>query len=170
MLSREEMSAAVLPIWRNWRRYVRRGLRRARGRWNGVDDLTQEVFLRVCRAAQRGDEIRRPKSYLAGTILHVARSHLGRREPTVPFDWAKAFAKESPEDAGMSKEDCEKVEDWLRRLPDEERVVVVARHYLDMSLSEVSATHGWPWSTVKRRYQKGMEALRAMARDAGWYD
>jgi RNA polymerase sigma-70 factor, ECF subfamily len=48
----------------------------------------------------------------------------------------------------------------LRRLAPEQRLVLVLRYYLDLSLDEVAATAGIPVGTAKSRINRGLAAMR----------
>jgi RNA polymerase sigma-70 factor (ECF subfamily) len=49
----------------------------------------------------------------------------------------------------------------FRRLPTEQRTVVVLRHYLGLSIAETAAAMAIPIGTVESRHNRAMHALRA---------
>jgi RHS repeat-associated protein len=53
-----QVSEIVAPIWRRQARYVCGAFVRVLGRSDDVQNLTQQVFLALCEAIHRGDEIR----------------------------------------------------------------------------------------------------------------
>jgi RNA polymerase sigma-70 factor (ECF subfamily) len=53
------------------------------------------------------------------------------------------------------------VERGLRRLPLDQRVVVVLAFYLDLPLVGIATTLGVPLGTVKSRLNRGLHSLRA---------
>jgi RNA polymerase sigma-70 factor (ECF subfamily) len=53
------------------------------------------------------------------------------------------------------------LERGFRRLPAEQRAVLVLHHYLDWSLPEIALTLGLPLGTVKSRLRSGTAGLRA---------
>src|SRR5262245_42779535 len=56
--------------WLELRRWLMRRLRNP----EAADDITQEVFLQLCRA-DKADRIRDPLSYLFGIAVYVLRAH-----------------------------------------------------------------------------------------------
>jgi RNA polymerase sigma-70 factor (ECF subfamily) len=53
------------------------------------------------------------------------------------------------------------VEHGLRRLPQDQRAVLVLTYYLDLSQAEAARTLGVPVGTLKSRLSRALEALRA---------
>lgn len=55
----------------------------------------------------------------------------------------------------------DQLERGFRRLPDEQRIVVVLRHYVGLSLVETADAMGVPIGTVQSRHNRAMRGLRA---------
>ena len=55
----------------------------------------------------------------------------------------------------------------LRRLPPDQREVLVLHYYLDLPLLEVAAIAGVPLGTVKSRMNRGLAAMRPLFRAQG---
>lgn len=58
-------------------------------------------------------------------------------------------------------DDRDQIERGFRRLPAEQRAVLVMRYYLDLSLADAAASLGLPEGTVKSRIHRGLASLRA---------
>lgn len=67
----------------------------------------------------------------------------------------------TPDAALNSVVDREQLERGFRRLPAEQRAVLVLRFYLDLSLADIAISLGLPQGTVKSRLHRGLAALRA---------
>lgn len=57
--------------------------------------------------------------------------------------------------------DREQIQRGFRRLPVDQRAVLVLRFYVDMSVPEIATTLGMPQGTVKSRLHRGLTSLRA---------
>ena len=88
------------------------------------------------------DEIRRGRRWAATVrVLPVDG-------PTVP-------------DTAVSVVDRDQLDRGFRRLPPEQRAVLVLHHYIGLSLTEIADQLGLPLGTVKSRLHYAMHALRA---------
>jgi RNA polymerase sigma factor (sigma-70 family) len=73
-----------------------------------------------------------------------------------------AHGSEGTPDAALdSVVDREQLERGFRRLPAEQRAVLVLRFYLDLSLADIAMSLGLPEGTVKSRLHRGLTSLRA---------
>ena len=170
MASDEELITAVAAGGEEalavlYRRYER-PLHALLGRYTGgrdVDDLAQETWLRVVRAAGRFDPARRFSTWLFQIALNLARDWR-RRPPAVPVDPVSAARRAAPDgrariDAGL---DATRL---LAALPDAQRAVVILRHFHDLSEDDVAAILDIPRGTVKSRLHHAMAKLLALAAD-----
>lgn len=65
------------------------------------------------------------------------------------------------DDATLSVADRDQLERAFRRLPPEQRAVLVLQHYLDRTVSETAEMLGVPVGTVKSRIHHAKRAMRA---------
>jgi len=65
------------------------------------------------------------------------------------------------DDATLSVADRDQLERAFRRLPPEQRAVLVLQHYLDRTVSEIAEMLGVPIGTVKSRIHHAKRAMRA---------
>jgi len=152
-------SAALAELYRRWSTPLHRFLVRATG-GHDADDLQQETWLRVVRAADRFDPRRRFSTWLFQIALNLARDHR-RRPPPAPVD-PETMTVPAPDvrpatDAGL---DAERL---LAALPDAQREAVVLRYCHDLSEDEVATILGCPRGTVKSRLHHAMKRLVALA-------
>lgn len=163
MRSGAKLVETVGPIWRQWKRYVSTAFARVLGESTAAEDLTQQVFLAICQAAHRGDEIRDIRAYLAATIANLLRRHLQQRPHEVPLDEEERDASLPLETRTVDGTDAEFIRALVSRLSWQDQYIVVASHYLDMSREQIGEALGLPRTTVNRRYAGAILQLRRMA-------
>ena len=162
---------------------VFRTLTRLTGAGPHVQDLAQEVFLRLYRALPefRGDAAL--STYLYRITVNVAQDEWKRRRrerehvapPGTHYDTgdaaplenmaADAFAGEharTPEQQLQLREFSEQVEVALLALPERERTVLVLYHQEELSYEGVAAALGLPVNTVRTHLHRGRARLREL--------
>jgi RNA polymerase sigma-70 factor (ECF subfamily) len=133
--------------------------RRTGGR--DVEDLYQETWLRVVRAAASFDRHRKFSTWLFEIAANLCR------------DWWRRHAHDPQSDALDSVPDARSatarvddamtVESLLSRLPDAQREVLVLRFWHDLGETEISEIVGCPKGTVKSRIHNGLARLAELA-------
>lgn len=116
-----------------------------------AQDLVQDVFLSI---HARWATIDNPEAYLRTAVINRCRSaqrrqiverlHLRRRT-----EWVPATIPEVDETWAA-----------VRRLPVDQRTVLVLRFYADLSLAEIAAELGKPIGTVKSTLHRGLARLK----------
>ena len=132
-----------------------------------AEELTQQTFERCYRhwhKARAGDPLVYARRVLANLRIDAWRRT--RREVlTGPDDLPQDDARVARAAAKMptrTVDDRDAVVRALLRLPLKQRRVVVLRHLLDLSESEVSSELGIPLGTVKSTASRGLAHLRAI--------
>jgi len=167
MATDEELVAAVArgeeqaleELTRRWEAPLYRFIARHTG-GRDVDDLYQETWLRVVRAARRFDPSRRFTTWLFQIATNLCRD-FHRRPPPEPVDPAGlggAAASAVPVDDRL---DAQRL---LAALPDAQRDVVILRYFHDLPEDAVAEILGCPRGTVKSRLHAAIERLAALAR------
>ncbi len=126
-----------------------------------VEDLFQETWLRVVRAAPRFDRSRRFSTWMFQIAVNLCRDWR-RREPPAPVDPATVAESPDGDDAAGRIEASLDAERLLAALPESQRSVVVLRHYHDLSVAEVAEILGCPRGTVKSRLHLAMARLATL--------
>src|SRR5262245_24086627 len=148
---------AFEELCRRWERPLYHFIHRHTG-GRDVDDLYQETWLRVVRAAGRFDPTRRFSTWLFQIALNLCRDW-HRRPPPEPVDPDDvALESPAPSDAGV---DARRL---LAALPEGQRSAVVLRYYHDLDEDEVARILDVPRGTVKSRLHHAMKRLVALAR------
>lgn len=134
--------------------------RRTGGR--DVDDLYQEVWMRVVRHAPRFDATRRFSTWLFQIAVNLCRDWL-RRQQRTPID-ARATAPEGAAEATGRIEASVDADRLMALLSDEQREVVALRYLADMPEGRIAEILGCPAGTVKSRLHAAMKRLSQAAR------
>jgi RNA polymerase sigma-70 factor (ECF subfamily) len=135
-----------------------------------AEDLCQETFLRVVRAAPAWEERARFRTWLFAIARNLAVDE-SRRAAFRDADALEAEAEgaegaargsaPSPEDAAEAALLRPKLEAALRALSPEQREVFLLREHAGLRFAEIAEVTGVPENTVKSRMRYALEALRA---------
>jgi len=130
-----------------------------------AEDVVQEAFLAVWRSAQRFvPERARARSWIL-TLVHRRAVDLVRREQSrraEPLkEQADAGSRTAHEEAWLRLERT-RVQDALKRLPDQQREAIELAYYGGFTQSELAARLGEPLGTVKSRMFSGLKRLREL--------
>lgn len=138
---------------------------RMMGNREAAEDVTQEVFLKVYRAADRLQVDRDPMPWLS-TITYNACRDAGRRSsarPEVRVDAMVigdvAAATEGPEEALMKREREQILEDALLALDEQSRAVVILHDYCGLSHDEIARVTDTSHDGVRKRYSRTLKKL-----------
>ena len=142
-----------------------------------AEDMAQEVFLKVHRAADRIDPMRDPMPWLM-TIAHNAcrdlwRSNawkLTRRSASLDGDspLAETLSRgtNDPERDLIASERERLVQEALQKLPEPLRVAIVMHDYQGLGHDEIAALAGVNHAAVRKRYSRGLAALARLLKDS----
>lgn len=136
------------------------------GNGPAAEDVVQEAFLAVWRAAERIDSARGNLQSYVLTIVHrraidVVRARGGHPERQLPEDAAERIPGEGDfTEAVDSQIDGAVVRSALDGLPQDQRQVVDMAYYQDLTHIEISERLGLPLGTVKSRMRLALEKMR----------
>jgi RNA polymerase sigma-70 factor (ECF subfamily) len=136
-----------------------------------VDDMAQEVFVRVWRSLStfRGDSAFR--TWLYGIALNVIRTHRARRSKFRTLFWSAPEGGEADplervrdEDAGIEQKIMmrDAIDRALKTLPTELREALVLRDVQGLEYREIAAALGVPIGTVESRIFRARQRLRPL--------
>ena len=150
---------ALETLCGRWERPLHQFLARYTG-GRDVDDLYQETWLRVVRAADRFDPTRRFSTWLFQIAINLTRDWQRRPppEPVDPMTLDVTTAVAPSPDAAL---DAQRL---LAALPEAQRAVVVLRYYHDLGEEQVAEILGCPRGTVKSRLHQALARLTALAK------
>jgi RNA polymerase sigma-70 factor (ECF subfamily) len=137
-----------------------------------ADDAAQEAFVKAWIALPRF-RIGAPfRPWLLRIVANEARNRrrsAGRREGLAiraTVDRPSDDAAPSPEAAALLVERRASLLAAVNRLRDEDREVIAARYFLDLSEAEAADVLGIPRGTVKSRLSRALARLRASLEEA----
>ena len=128
-----------------------------------AEDITQNVFAKLMTAIQRYEQREVP---FAAWILRVARnvaldSVRARRQ--IPCEEVRIDDGNGHEQVGFERSHC--LREALRRLPHEQREVLVLRHIAGLSPGEIAERLGKSEGSVHGLHHRGRGALQAALRE-----
>ncbi len=151
--------------------------RRMVGDGPGVDDLVQDVWLKVLRGTAAFDGRSRFTTWLFAVTRNACLDHARRRRrapvvddtpgPTAEPAGVDGLADPSPPviDRVARRELSALLEQAVVALPLEQREVFLLREQTDMSFQEISAALGVPRDTVKSRMRYALGHVRRFLRE-----
>jgi len=135
-----------------------------------AEDLVQEVFVRVVKSMAEYREVGRFEAWLFRIAGNLARDRLrrepretalGNREGDREDNRQKALGIST--DACLSlerREDVDRLQECLLKLPSAEREVILMRHFGELSFAEIAEYTAAPLGTVLARAHRGLAKLR----------
>jgi RNA polymerase sigma-70 factor (ECF subfamily) len=164
-------AAAFEALVRRWQQPMARFLARLVGRAEPVQDLCQEVFLRLHLAAGRYREAGAFAPWLYRIALNVARDagRRRRRRPVLrPGPEPAADSGPAAEAVCQRRELARALAEAVAELPRPLREVLVLRHYEDLSFEDIGRLLKVPASTLKSRFAVALGRLRLRLQELGW--
>ena len=137
-----------------------------------AEDIFQDVFIRVIDTV-RGGRYTEEGKFLpwAMRIAHnlcVDHFRKVKRTPTIRNSEDKdifevlSFADDSAETVMIKRQSHHRVREMLERLPEDQREVIILRHYADMSFKEIAAATNCSINTALGRMRYGLINLRKL--------
>ena len=127
-----------------------------------AEDVVHQVFARLLNGNLAIRES--PVAYLCRAVRNTALNHRRARSREVEYDGTGPSWLEAPtglEEMGLA------VETALRRLPEEQREVIVLRVWGQLSFQEIAEALELPPNTVASRYRYGLTKLRDILKPLG---
>jgi RNA polymerase sigma-70 factor (ECF subfamily) len=129
-----------------------------------AEELAQEVFMAVLKAAPRYEVSAPFRTYLFGIAFHVLSAER-RRDAGRTFE-AVEMAGGQVSDNGSGPVTCLWVRQALGRLEQDEREIVMLREFEELSYAEIASLLAIPVNTVRSRlFRARMELRRLLAPD-----
>ena len=150
---------------------VFRTLLRLTGSREHIDDLAQDVFLRLYRALPsfRGEAL--ITTYLYRIAVNVAqdewkrrrrddRSHVSLSDETSAWEGRLPHPDRNAEQQIEEREFQQAVEEQLQRLSQIERTIIVLYHQEERTYEQIAYSLGMPIGTVRTHLHRGRKKLR----------
>ena len=137
-----------------------------------AEDLMQEAYIKAIDVIKSGryNEEGKFLPWILRISHNMAIDHFRRekRYPTIVLeDGSKVFnsfdfAEDSVEELQMKADQVENIREMIKKLPDEQREVLVMRHYEDLSFQEIADQTGVSINTALGRMRYALINLRKM--------
>ena len=137
-----------------------------------AEDITQETFVRMFRAASRYDPSRPFSAWLFTIASRLCIDHIRRRRlPAVSLVRREPGSDEErtidvedpgpgPDELASNAEEERQTQALIDRLPPHYRIVVMLRHQEDLSYEEIANALELPLGTVKARIHRARALLK----------
>jgi RNA polymerase sigma-70 factor (ECF subfamily) len=157
-------AAAFEAIVRRYQRVLFTVAHRVLGNAEDAMDATQNTFVRAYEHLDTFDPSRRFFSWIYRIAINESLNMKRARRPEQPLDVAAERPEANASELLARLEQSELIDSALVRLPEEQRLVVVLRHFADMSYSEIGEAMGVPEKTVKSRLFAARQRLGTILR------
>ena len=137
-----------------------------------AEDIFQDVFIRIIDTMRGGRYTEEGKFLLWATrIAHnlcVDHFRKVKRTPTIKSGDDKDifevlnFTEDGADTTMMKRQSHDRVREMLNRLPEDQREVIILRHYADMSFKEIASMTNCSINTALGRMRYGLINLRKM--------
>ncbi|MCO4852179.1 RNA polymerase sigma factor SigW [Bacillus vallismortis] len=147
------------------------------GNVHEAEDIAQEAFIRAYVNIDSFDTNRKFSTWLYRIATNLTIDRIRKKKPDYYLD-AEVAGTEGltmysqiaadgvlPEDAVVSLELSNTIQQKILKLPDKYRTVIVLKYIDELSLIEIGEILNIPVGTAKTRIHRGREALRKQLRD-----
>ncbi|MFO7167397.1 MAG: sigma-70 family RNA polymerase sigma factor [Chloroflexota bacterium] len=141
------------------------------GNAQDAEDASQEIFLRAYTRLESFDRARRFSTWLLSIASNYCIDRLRRQRMSwLTLDdvaYSLPSGERGPEAGALQREERDRVQQALMRLPDNYRQVMVLRYWYDLSYDEIAEATGLTESTIKTRLFRGRNMLADALRAEG---
>ena len=137
-----------------------------------AEDIFQDVFIRIIDTVRSGkytDEgkflpwaMRIAHNLCVDHFRKVKRTPIIKTGEDQDIFEVLNFTEPSMEDKMVQRQSHSRVRDMLDKLPEDQREVIIMRHYADMSFKDIAAITGCSINTALGRMRYGLINLRKM--------
>jgi len=138
---------------------------RVTGEHGAAEEVAQDVFLELHRGGDKLESEDHVRFWLRRVTVHRATDAL-RKKARQPEATAEEWMEEQyvqDNSEGLNTAVVALLEELLRTLPEQMRLIIVLRYQEDMLPDEIAKLLGQPVATVKSNLQRGLQLLRRKA-------
>lgn len=158
-------ASAFEPLVRRYQRVLFSVAHRMLGNYEDALDATQNAFVRAYEGLDGYDPNRRFFSWIYRIVVNECLNARRAKRASEPLsDEIEADAANGPLENVAAMERSASIEAALVKLSEDHRLVVVLRHFADLSYSEMSEALGVPEKTVKSRLFEARHRLGELLR------
>ena len=126
-----------------------------------ADDATQQAMLEIWRSLPRLRDPERFEAWSCRILVHACYAEIRRSKRWIAGMDVESELEPVVDQHLSSVVYRDQLERGIRRIPVDQRAVLVLHHYLDMTLDDVARVLEIPSGTVRSRLNRAMSALRA---------
>jgi RNA polymerase sigma-70 factor (ECF subfamily) len=166
------VAASLANLLEQFRPRIYRWARIVLGHHHDAQDVTQEVLLRLVRAAGTDNEPTRPEAWLRRVTYNAAIDRIRQKRPAaLPAEPALRAANRSTADASaIGNQLREQIVAALARVSESQRLVLCAKVFDGMTFAQIAEQMDLAVPTVKTHYLRAVRALRTLLAEHGWED
>ena len=127
-----------------------------------AEDAVQQALVIAWRELPRLRDPERFDAWLQRTLVHACYAESRRRRAWMSNIQVLPIDGPAGPDALASLADRDEVERGFRRLPPEQRAILVLHHYLGLGLNEIGEVLDVPAGTARSRLHYAHRAMRAL--------
>lgn len=151
---------ALEELLETYQRPVYNAAFRMLGNPQDAADITQGVFLKVFEHLDRYDPKYKFFSWIYRIAINESINQFKRARREAQLDESEPSSARGPVEEAEMDADSRRVQDALMTLQEDYRMVVVLRHYSDLSYREISEVLHIPEITVKSRLYTARQQLK----------
>jgi RNA polymerase sigma-70 factor (ECF subfamily) len=146
---------------------VYRVVMRLTGNREDALDATQSAFLKAYDRLDTYKPEHKFFSWICRIGVNEALNHLKKQQRMTPLEFEAPTAAADPEEALSRRQTSRRIQAALDGLTPDYRVVIVLRHFHDLSYQEMSDVLAVPAKTIKSRLFTARRALRDLLVEQG---
>ncbi|MCP4256596.1 MAG: sigma-70 family RNA polymerase sigma factor [Planctomycetes bacterium] len=145
---------------------------RVLGDWHRAEDVTQETFLRIHRAAKNYKSKAKFTTWLYRIVINLCFDEQRKRaKAAAPLEDADSVVlAESNCNASERKEVVKSVKTAVNELPERQRLAVILHRYDGLSHAEIGEVTGWTKSAVESLLVRAYANLREKLNKMKYFD
>jgi RNA polymerase sigma-70 factor (ECF subfamily) len=131
------------------------------GRWDQAEDMAQEAFIRVYRAASGYKPSAAFTTWLYRITVNLCQDILRKRRPTVEAPEELNNRRSPPPDDAIERDErVQAVRRAIGDLPERQRIAVILHRYSGLSHTQICEVTGWTPSAVESCLVRAYARLR----------
>ena len=132
------------------------------GDYEDAMDVTQTVFVKAFDKLGTFDPSRKFFSWLYRMGVNESLNQIKRQSRIVHVEFDPPSRAPGPEQQIIREESNGLVQTALKRLGEDQRVVIILRHFVDLSYSQIAEVLGIPEKTVKSRLYSARQRMKEL--------
>lgn len=163
----------IKKLYELYKEAVFRFFLRMTGNFEEAGELTQEVFFQACLSLYRFRAESSLKTWLFSIARNVYHKHLREKKKYTTQTWVEElpFPDQNPQGLDppvqlvIQKEERERIQKALVRLPESARTIIILREYEQLSYEEIAGIFGQTVNWVRVNFFRAKKQLGQVYRE-----